>query len=183
MRRVLVALCAAAAIAGVSLTRRYRRDLARASARLAAVDRRVVRTASGDVEYAERGSGEPLQVVHGIFHGCDGGLTSGGLPPDRRLIAPSRFGYLGSPLPPGATPARQADAFAALLDELAVDRTDIVAISAGTTSALQLALRHPDRVKHLIVISGNLPGNPTAAAPPAWARWFYAVPLIGPPRS
>ena len=143
------------------------------------MDRTVVSTASGEVEYAERGNGEPLLVVHGIFHGCDGGLLSTDvLPQDRRLIVPSRFGYLGSPLPTGATPALQADAFAALLDELAVDRTDVVGISAGTTSTLQFALRHPDRVKHLVVISGNLPGNPTAVAPPAWARVFYAdVPL------
>jgi pimeloyl-ACP methyl ester carboxylesterase len=178
-RIVMTALMGGVAVSAVSLTRRYRRDLDAAWARLAAVDRRVASTAVGDVEYGERGSGEPLLVVHGIFHGCDGGLLpTGGLPEDRRLIAPSRFGYLGSPLPPGATPAKQADAFAALLDELAVDRTDVVGISAGTTSALQLALRHPDRVKHLVVISGNLPGNPTAVAPPAWARALYAdVPL------
>ncbi len=179
-RRILMtALVGGAAVAGATVTRRYRRDLADAWARLAAVDRRVISTASGVVEYAERGRGEPLLVVHGIFHGCDGGLLSAGdLPQDRRLIAPSRFGYLGSPLPPGATPARQADTFAALLDELNVDRTDVIGISAGTTSALQFALRHPDRVKHLVVISGNLPGNPTAVAPPAWARLFYAdVPM------
>jgi pimeloyl-ACP methyl ester carboxylesterase len=170
-RILMAALLGGAAIAGC----RYRRDLARARARLAAVDRRVVSTAVGDVEYAERGSGEPLLVVHGIFHGCDGGLLSTGeLPQDRRLIAPSRFGYLGSPLPAGATPAEQADLFAALLDELTVDRTDVVAVSAGATSALQLALRHPDRVKHLVVISGNLPGSETAVAPPAWARLLYA---------
>ena len=97
---------------------------------------------------------------------------------NRRFIAPSRFGYLGSPLPEGATPARQADAFAALLDELAVDRTDGVGISAGTTSALQFAMRHADRVKHLVVLSGNLPGSPTAVVPPGWARAFYAdVPM------
>ena len=138
-----------------------------------AEDRRVVSTAFGDVEYAERGRGEPVLLVHGIFHGCDGGLMStGDLPHDRRFIAPSRFGYLGSPLPEGATPALQADAFAALLDELAVDRSDVVGISAGTTSALQFAMRHPDRVKHLVVLSGNLPGSPTAVVRPGWARAF-----------
>ena len=180
LQRILITAAAGtAAVAGATLTRRYRRDLDAAWARLAAVDRTVISTAAGDVEYAERGTGEPLLVVHGIFHGCDGGLLStGGLPRDRRFIAPSRFGYLGSRLPPDATPARQADVFAALLDELGVDRTDVVGISAGTTSALQLALRHPERVKHLVVISGNLPGNPTAVAPPSWARLFYAdVPM------
>ncbi len=178
--RVVEAVLAGGAVAaGVTLARRYRRDLDAAGAQLAAVVRKVVPTAFGDVEYAERGSGEPLLVVHGIFHGCDGGLLSAGdLPQDRRLIAPSRFGYLGSTLPSGATPADQADAFAALLDELALDRVDVVGISAGTTSALQFSLRHPDRIGHLVVISGNLPGNPTAVAPPAWARLLYAdVPL------
>jgi pimeloyl-ACP methyl ester carboxylesterase len=176
---LITAALGGAAVVGLALTSRYRRDLRRACARLGAVNRRVISTALGNIEYAERGSGEPLLVVHGIFHGCDGGLLSASdLPHDRRLIAPSRFGYLGSPLPPDATPARQADAFAALLDELGVKSTDVVGISAGTTSALQFALRHPHRVKHLVVISGNLPGNPTAVAPPAWARVFYAdVPL------
>lgn len=175
MKVVLVALMSGAAVAGATLAGRYRRDMARAWARLAAVDCSIVSTPSGDVEYAERGSGEPLLLIHGIFHGCDGGLLStAGLPKDRRLIAPSRFGYLGSPLPAGATPAQQADAFAGLLDALGVDTTDVVGISAGSTAALQLALRHPDRVRHLVIISGNLPGNPTAVAPPAWARRLYA---------
>ena len=178
-RRCLLALAGGAAVAGVTLVGRYRRELAAAWARLEAVDRRVVATPFGDVEYAEVGNGEPLLLIHGLFHGCDGGLLStDGLPRDRRVIAPSRFGYLGSSLPPGATPATQADAFADLLDALGIDRTDVVGISAGTTSALQFALRHPDRVGHLVVISGNLPGNPTATAPPSWARLLYAdVPM------
>src|SRR5688572_6640988 len=41
------------------------------------------------------------------------------------------------------------DAFAALLDALDVDQIDVIGLSAGTTSALQLALRHPEKVKHL----------------------------------
>ena len=178
-RIVLAGLAGGAAVAGTRLARRYRRDLDAAWDRLAAVDRRVVPTPFGDVEYAGRGGGQPVLVVHGIFHGCDGGLLSAGdLPQDRRVIAPSRFGYLGSTLPPDATPALQADAFAALLDALVVARADVVGISAGATSALQFVLRHPDRVDHLVVVSGNLPGNPTAVAPPAWARVFYAdVPM------
>ena len=93
-----------------------------------------------------------------------------GLFPGRRIIAPSRFGYLGSDIPPGATPADQADAFIALLDALAIAQIDVVGVSAGTTSVLQLALRHPERVKHLVVLSGNLPGSPTAVVQPSWAR-------------
>ena len=128
------------------------------------------RPVSDDVEYAERGTGEPLLISHGIFQGCESALLFRGLFPGRRIIAPSRFGYLGSDMPPGATPADQADAFIALLDALAIARIDVVGVSAGTTSVLQLALRHPERVKHLVILSGNLPGSPTAVVQPSWAR-------------
>ncbi len=33
----------------------------------------------------------------------------------RRVIAPSRFGYLGSAMPPGARSANQSEAFVALI--------------------------------------------------------------------
>ncbi len=45
-----------AALAAGYLARRYRRDLDAARARLAAVDRTVITTEVGAVEYAERGS-------------------------------------------------------------------------------------------------------------------------------
>jgi pimeloyl-ACP methyl ester carboxylesterase len=90
----------------------------------------------------------------------------------RRLIAPSRFGYLGSNMPLDATPAHQADAFVALLDTLGIDRIDVIGVSAGATSALQLALRHPERVKHLAVLVGNLPGSPTAVVQRSSAKLF-----------
>jgi pimeloyl-ACP methyl ester carboxylesterase len=106
------------------------------------------------------------------------------------VIAPSRFGYLGSALPPGATPADQADAFAALLDALQITSTDVAAFSAGAASALQFALRHPGRVGHLVVISGYWPGGPTARKVPQanrllvrsefpmWALRAFAGPLL-----
>lgn len=149
----------------------FRRDINAARARLSAVDRHVISTPWGAVEYAERGSGAPLLVIHGIFHHCVGGLLSvRDLFVDRRVIAPSRFGYLGSSMPPNATPAVQADAFAGLLDALDIGQVDVVGLSAGTTSALQLALRHPERVKHLAVLVGNLPGSPTAVVQPSWTK-------------
>jgi pimeloyl-ACP methyl ester carboxylesterase len=140
-------------------TRQFRRDDAAARARLDAVPRRVIDTNQGELEYADVGDGEPILAVHGIFGGCDAGLLSfGDLVPHRRVIAPSRFGYLGSAMPVGATPAMQADVFAELLDALGIDRLDIVAFSAGSTSSLQVALRHPDRIRHLVVMSGDWPG-------------------------
>lgn len=174
MRRLLfTASAGASAVATFLLVVRYHRDLRAARSRLAEVDRRLVATDWGAVEYAERGSGEPLLVLHGIFGGCDEALLDArDLCSDRRVIAPSRFGYLGSSLPADATPADQADALAALLDELGIGEIDVVGISAGATSALQLALRHPDKVKHLVVLVGNVPGSPTAVVQPAWAKLF-----------
>jgi len=173
MRSGLVAaLAAGAAVPFVGLSLRYRREMSAARSRLAGVKREVISTEWGVVEYAERGQGDPVLVVHGIYHNCVGGLLSvRDLLSDRRVIAPSRFGYLGSTMPHDATPAVQADAFAALLDALGIHEVDVVALSAGATSALQLALRHPQRVRHLAVLVGNLPGSPTAVVQPASARY------------
>jgi pimeloyl-ACP methyl ester carboxylesterase len=169
---LVAALGAGLALPALGLLFRYRRNMSAARARLAAVDRHVVSTEWGAVEYAEQGHGDPVLVVHGIFHNCVGGLLSvRDLFTDRRVIAPSRFGYLGSSMPPNATPAAQADAFAALLDMLGIDQIDVIGLSAGTTSALQLALRHPGRVKHLAILVGNLPGSPTAVVQPPSAKF------------
>ena len=173
MKRSLVAaLGVGLALPAFGLWFRYRRDMNAARARLAAVDRHVVSTDWGAVEYAEQGHGDPVLVAHGIFHNCVGGLLEvRDLFTDRRVIAPSRFGYLGSSMPPNATPAAQADAFAALLDRLGIDQIDVIGCSAGATSALQLALRHPKRVKHLAIVVGNLPGSPTAVVQPPSAKF------------
>ena len=102
-----------------------------------------------------------MLVSHGIFHGCDGGLLAvRDVVEGRRVIVPSRFGYLGSTLPHGASSATQADAFAGLLDHLAIEQVDVVGISAGTGAALQLAMRHPDRIGHLVISSGESARQP-----------------------
>ena len=165
---------AAVVVAAAWLASRFRRDLFTAQGRLDAFERDAVATPFGTVEYSVRGDGDSVLVSHGIFHGCDGGQMSvRDLLVGHRVITPSRFGYLGSSLPEGARPADQADAFVALLDHLGIDRTDAISISAGATAALHLALRHPGRVRHLVILAGNLPGGATAVAQPDWARVFY----------
>ena len=77
-------------------------------------------------------------------------LVEGLVPEGYRIITPSRFGYLGSPLPAEATVASQADAYVSLLDSLGIDKTPVLAFSAGSTSAVLLALRHPERVSALV---------------------------------
>jgi 2-hydroxy-6-oxonona-2,4-dienedioate hydrolase len=81
-----------------------------------------------------------------------------------RIISPSRFGYLGTPIPADTAPSAQAEAHAALNAALKVDQAVVVGTSAGARSALELALRHPDKVAALILI---VPGTYAAASPVA----------------
>jgi len=117
----------------------------------------IVSTGLGDIEYAEAGDGPPVLVVHGAGGGYDQGLllgrifVGGGF----HVVAPSRFGYLRSPIPDAASPAEQADLFAALLDSLGIGRAGVIAVSDGGPSALQFALRHPQRTTALVMISAK----------------------------
>ena len=108
----------------------------------------IVETVLGKIEYTDVGDGMPLLSIHGAGGGYDQGLLiAEALFGDGfRVIAPSRFGYLRTPVPRDASPAAQADADAALLDVLGLDRAIVVGTSAGAPSAMQLALRHPEKV-------------------------------------
>jgi pimeloyl-ACP methyl ester carboxylesterase len=79
------------------------------------------------------------------------------------VIGPSRSGYFGSSLPDGATPAGQADAYALLLDHLGISRAVVLGFSAGSSSALEFGLRHPDRVIGLIPANCRLGGGVTVS--------------------
>jgi pimeloyl-ACP methyl ester carboxylesterase len=168
---VLLALAAVLIVLVLPLAARYRRDIRAAYARLETLDRRLLHTDCGKIEVVIEGEGDPVLVVHGIGGGSDQGLglAKAYLGDGYRIIAPSRFGYLGTPLPADATPASQADAFACLLDALDIEQVTIAADSAGGTSALQMALRHPGRVRALVLISSAAPtvGDYSALPPKA----------------
>lgn len=70
-----------------------------------------------------------------------------------RWIAPSRFGYLRSSLPEGATWDDQAAAYVRLIDRLGIERVAVVALSQGGASGLLLAASHPERVASLTCLS------------------------------
>jgi pimeloyl-ACP methyl ester carboxylesterase len=145
----------------MNVIERYRRDIDVERRRVAGLDWRSVRTSFGRIEYLDRGTGPVVLVIHGITQGADGGLRDVAqevVPDGYRLVVPSRFGYLGSEMPEHPTPELQADAFAGLLDALGVGAAVVVAASAGSTSALHLAIRHPDRVRGLVLVSANVPG-------------------------
>jgi pimeloyl-ACP methyl ester carboxylesterase len=149
----------------IKIASAYNNDVARAKERVSR-GAQVAATSAGLIEYADRGFGPVLLSIHGAGGGYDQGLANvaGLVGDDFRVIAPSRFGYLGTPIPSDATNASQADAHAALLAELRVDKVVVVGISAGARSAVELAVRHPQHVLALLLI---VPGTYSPASPVA----------------
>lgn len=162
---ILLAALVAVVAASVLVFLSYDDDISRARDKVSRGGR-IANTTVGPIEYAEKGAGIPLLSIHGAGGGYDQGLANvADLVGDGfRVIAPSRFGYLGTPIPSEASPAAQADAHAALLSKLKVDKAIVVGISAGARSAVELALRHPQRVAALILI---VPGTYAPASPVA----------------
>lgn len=131
----------------------FRKDLDTAMARIEA-DRQVLDTPDGPIEFAESGDGPAVLFIHGAGGGFDQGLELGRVlvGEDNRIIAPSRFGYLGTPMPADASVEAQADAHLRLLDALQLESVPVIGISAGAPSALQLCLRHPERCTALVLL-------------------------------
>ena len=132
---------------------RFGHDMQLATAR-AAQGSVLVATRCGPIEYQEAGTGVPLLLVHGSGGGHDQGMAFAGGLAQRgiRVIAMSRFGYLRTPMPADASPAAQADAHVCLLDALGIRQAAVLGGSAGGPSAMQMAIRHPDRVTALVLL-------------------------------
>ncbi len=111
----------------------------------------VVNTDAGPIEYGEKGVGTPLLSIHGAGGGFDQGLTLAAqfVGNGFRIIAPSRCGYLRTPIGNDTSPAAQATAHAALLTKLNVSKAVVLGVSAGARSAIEFALRYPDLVSCL----------------------------------
>jgi len=129
-----------------------------------ASESQVVQTPYGAVEYKSWGSGPAVLVVHGAGGGFDQGssIPTAFAGEGFHWIVPSRFGYLRSLLPPDASTAAQADAFASLLESLGIGRVAIVAMSGGVPPSLQFALRYPERTAALVLLS-TAPFTPMTA--------------------
>jgi len=114
----------------------------------------VVNVDIGPIEYADSGAGIPLLSIHGAGGGFDQGLANAAdlVGEGFRIIAPSRFGYLRTPVPQDYSPTAQADAHAALLSKLNVPKVVVVGVSSGARSAVELTLRYPDKVAALILV-------------------------------
>lgn len=110
-----------------------------------------------DMYYEVHGTGEPLILLHGAYMTVDAmGELLPGLAETRRVIAAEMQGHgrtadIDRPI----TYEQMADDTAALLRYLGIDRADVFGFSMGGGVALQLAVRHPDLVRKLVVASAS----------------------------
>ena len=104
--------------------------------------------------YEERGAGEPLLLIMGI--------TARGVVWEKhaayweqgfRCILPDNRGVGLSDKPAGAyTSAQMADDYAGLLAALGIRQARVIGCSMGSIIAQQLALRHPEMVRSMVLM-------------------------------
>ena len=173
MRKLTVTGAIAAGAAALTWAA-YRKDMEAANQRIE-MDRQGIDSAHGPIEFAECGDGPAVLVIHGAGGGFDQGLELGRslLGDDYRIVAPSRFGYLGTAVPVDASAEAQAVAHLRVLDALQLDAVPVIAASAGAPSAMQFCLRHPDRCSALVLVVPLAWAPDRTFAPPS--RFFATV--------
>jgi len=148
--------------AAFALERRERGRLARRST--------VLSTPRGSVEVEITGAGPDVLLLHGAGGGFDQGTWMAhalGLR-GHRLISLSRPGYLRTPDLP--TNDEAIELAVATLDALGVARAAVIGASGGGMLACGLAMRHPERLSALVMLSAV--SGPVIGAGPALALYF-----------
>ena len=137
----------------------------------------TVATRRGPVSTLQAGVGKPLVMLHGL-----GGTKVSFLPTvgafaaqGRRMIVPDLPGFGDSVKPIGAAydAAFFAQAVIALMDELGLERTDIIGHSLGGRVALEVVMEAPERFGRAVLMTPSL----------AWLRerrWAPFLRLIRP---
>jgi len=108
--------------------------------------------------YEVHGSGSPLVLLHGgLGSGEMFGPTLSALAAGHQVILPDLQGHGRTADVDRPLDVRlMADDVAALLEHLGVERADVVGYSLGGGVALQTAVRHPARVRRLVVCSAHI---------------------------
>ena len=108
--------------------------------------------------YEVHGSGEPVVLLHGAFmtipNNWNGWIEE--LAKTRKVIAIEMQGHgRTADIERDMTSENLADDVAALLGHLKIPRADLIGYSMGGGVAMQCAIRHPDKVRKVVVISST----------------------------
>jgi pimeloyl-ACP methyl ester carboxylesterase len=105
--------------------------------------------------YQVQGTGKPLIVLHGGFGNAE--MLSAiypALQDKHQIIAVDLYGHGRTALTDRPIDMEQmADDIASLIEHLGFENADVLGFSLGGAVALQTALRHPERVHKLVLIS------------------------------
>ncbi|MCW3003428.1 MAG: alpha/beta hydrolase [Conexibacter sp.] len=118
-------------------------------------ERQTVTVGGIELAYVERGEGDPLVLIMGL--GADASAWDLHLQAyDKafRCFAVDNRGAGASSRPEGPySTAQMADDYAGLICELGLGAVRVVGISMGGAIAQELALRHPDLVSRMVIVS------------------------------
>jgi pimeloyl-ACP methyl ester carboxylesterase len=133
------------------------------------------------LHYLDRGSGEPIVLLHGNGSMIQDFRSSGLIEmasQKYRVIAFDRPGFGHTARPRGTiwTPEAQADLIHRALTQIGISRAKVLGHSWGTRVALALALKYPEAVSGLVLASGYY--YPTIRADVVLLS-APAVPVIG----
>jgi pimeloyl-ACP methyl ester carboxylesterase len=120
--------------------------------------------------YLDAGEGEPVVAIHGVPTSSE--LFEPLLPALEgfRVVAPDLLGQGETEEPPGPLGWRRyAEHLASFLDEVAPPRFDLVVHDLGGVLGLDWAVRHPGRVRRLVVLST------TVSASLRWAALWTTI--------
>jgi haloalkane dehalogenase len=120
--------------------------------------RRFARVAQGDVAYVAHGAGPAAVFLHGFpLNGFQWRDAIVRLAPYRRCIAPDflGMGWSGAAADQDVGPEAQVEMLISLFAVLGIDRADVIANDSGIGVAQLLAVRHPERVRTLLLTNGD----------------------------
>ena len=115
--------------------------------------------------YETLGEGEPLALMHaGIADGRMWDEQFEAFAEHYRVIRYDRRGFGRSAMVDG--PYSHHDDLGGLLDHLGIERASFVGCSMGGGAAVDFALRHPERVRALVLVGSAVSGVESDEAPP-----------------
>src|SRR6476660_1433488 len=129
-------------------------------------DRAIETTGAGEyadvnginLYYETHGAGRPIVLLHGgLGSGEMFGPVLSQLAEHHLVVTPDLQGHGRTADIERPIDIRlMAGDIAALIDHLGLDKPDVVGYSLGGGVALQLAVKYPDKVRRLVVVSANI---------------------------